>query len=212
MKAQHQNDSECSDPEVVASKAGKHYMWKLIGKYRDEFSPHQSIVLNTDNECVYILGGNGNKNSNLRYDYKTIKTLAAMPAEKTFFSTVYLEGVIYTFGGYDGQNRLDAIERYSIEESDWHMLKVKLKFALSNCACYCPEPDKVVVFGGGFSSGFSPYVEQIDVKTGQWRTLPIMVEGRDLRNKVCFVDEHAYAVGGLNSKAEKFNYRQRQWV
>jgi hypothetical protein len=39
------------------------------------------------------------------------------------------------------------------------MLKVKLKFALSNCACYCPEPDKVVVFGGGFSSGFSPYVE-----------------------------------------------------
>ena len=101
MKAQHQNDSECSDPEVVASKAGKHYMWKLIGKYRDEFSPHQSIVLNTDNECVYILGGNGNKNSNLRYDYKTIKTLAGMPQEKTFFSTVYLEGVIYTFGGYD---------------------------------------------------------------------------------------------------------------
>ena len=39
-----------------------------------------------------------------------------------------------------------------------------------------------------------------------------MVEGRDLRNKVCFIDDHAYAVGGLNSKAEKFNYRQRQWV
>ena len=39
-----------------------------------------------------------------------------------------------------------------------------------------------------------------------------MVEGRDLRNKVCFIDEHAYAVGGLNSKAEKFNYRARQWV
>ena len=32
-----------------------------------------------------------------------------------------------------------------------------------------------------------------------------MNEGRDLRNKVCFVDEYAYAVGGLNSKAEKFD-------
>ena len=68
------------------------------------------------------------------------------------------------------------------------------------------------MFGGGFSSGFSPYVEQIDIKTGQWKTLPIMNEGRDLRNKVCFVDEHAYAVGGLNSKAEKFNHKERKWV
>ena len=36
-----------------------------------------------------------------------------------------------------------------------------------------------------------------------------MAEGRDLRNKVVFIDYHAYAVGGLNSKAEKFNYFKR---
>ena len=40
----------------------------------------------------------------------------------------------------------------------------------------------------------------------------MMNEGRDLRNKVCFVDEHAYAVGGLNSKAEKFNHKDKRWV
>lgn len=68
------------------------------------------------------------------------------------------------------------------------------------------------MFGGGFSSGFSPYVEQIDIKTGQWKTLPIMNEGRDLRNKVCFIDENAYAVGGLNSKAERFNYKDKKWI
>jgi len=39
-----------------------------------------------------------------------------------------------------------------------------------------------------------------------------MNEGRDLRNKVCFVDEHAYAVGGLNSKAEKFNHKDKRWI
>ena len=39
-----------------------------------------------------------------------------------------------------------------------------------------------------------------------------MNEGRDLRNKVCFIDEHAYAVGGLNSKAEKFNFKDKKWV
>lgn len=39
-----------------------------------------------------------------------------------------------------------------------------------------------------------------------------MNEGRDLRNKVCFVDEYAYAVGGLNSKAEKFNHKEKRWI
>jgi hypothetical protein len=39
-----------------------------------------------------------------------------------------------------------------------------------------------------------------------------MTEGRDLRNKVVFIDEYAYAVGGLNSKAEKFNYFKKQWI
>ena len=126
-----------------------------------------------------------------------------------FSATVVNNRFIYTFGGYDGQNRLDAIERYSISEGDWLLLKIKLKLPLSNCACFCPEPDKVVVFGGGFSSGFSPYVEQIDIKTGVWKTLPVMNEGRDLRNKVCFIDDHAYAVGGLNSKAEKFSFKEK---
>lgn len=80
---------------------------------------------------------------------------------------------------------------------------------MSNCACFCPEKNKVVLFGGGFSSGFSPYVEQIDVEISEWKALPIMAEGRDLRNKVVFIDDYAYAVGGLNSKAEKLNYQKR---
>ncbi len=33
-----------------------------------------------------------------------------------------------------------------------------------------------------------------------------MTEGRDLRNKVVYIDDYAYAVGGLNSKAEKYNF------
>ena len=41
--------------------------------------------------------------------------------------------------------------------------------------------------------------------------MPIMAEGRDLRNKVVFSEDYAYAVGGLNSKAEKFNFSRKQW-
>lgn len=38
-----------------------------------------------------------------------------------------------------------------------------------------------------------------------------MSEGRDLRNKVCFVEGYAYAMGGLNSKAERLNYQDKKW-
>jgi hypothetical protein len=41
MKANHQNESDLSDPEAVqAAKNGNPYIWKPVGKYRDEFSPH----------------------------------------------------------------------------------------------------------------------------------------------------------------------------
>lgn len=38
-----------------------------------------------------------------------------------------------------------------------------------------------------------------------------MSEGRDLRNKVCYVEGFAYAMGGLNSKAERLSYSDKKW-
>lgn len=178
---------------------------------------HAAVI---NDSTVYVMGGyDGIQNVFLNCcEYYNIKKdewkyFPSMNISKCAFSaTVVNKKFIYTFGGYDGQNRLDAIERYSFAEGDWALLKIKLKFPLSNCACFCPEPNKVVVFGGGFSSGFSPYMECIDVVTGVWKALPIMAEGRDLRNKVCYIDGHAYAVGGLNSKAEKFNFEKKTWT
>jgi hypothetical protein len=33
-------ESDCSDKEVEAARQGKHYVWRAIGKYKDEFAPH----------------------------------------------------------------------------------------------------------------------------------------------------------------------------
>lgn len=72
--------------------------------------------------------------------------------------------------------------------------------------------NKVVIFGGGFSSGFSHFVEMVDVETGEWKSLPKMREGRDLRNKVVYVDGSAYAIGGLNRKCERLNLMKKRWI
>lgn len=69
-----------------------------------------------------------------------------------------------------------------------------------------------MIFGGGFSSGFSHFVEMIDVKSGEWKSLPKMKEGRDLRNKVVFCDGYAYAIGGLNCKCEKIGISKKRWA
>lgn len=106
IKANHQNESECSDPEAIeAIKNGNPYIWKPVGKFKNEFCGHQSLVYNIDSECIYVMGGNGNKNSNLMFDNKTIKVMASMPMEKTFFATVYFKNKIYTFGGYDAYDK-----------------------------------------------------------------------------------------------------------
>jgi hypothetical protein len=68
------------------------------------------------------MGGNGNKYSNLVYDGKTIKVLAQMPSEKTFFANVYHDGWIYTFGGYDAYDKvqLRTAEYYNIKKDEWY--------------------------------------------------------------------------------------------
>ena len=65
-----------------------------------------------------------------------------------------------------------------------------------SCASFCSEPDKVVVLGG---IEWKNKVEMIDLKTEQWETLPDMNDERDaIRNKVCFIDGHAYIAGGIS--------------
>lgn len=45
-----------------------------------------------------------------------------MPQEKTFFSAVYLNNVIYTFGGYDAYDKvqLNTCEYYDVQKDTWH--------------------------------------------------------------------------------------------
>ena len=106
MKVNHHQESDCSDPDAMdVHKNEKSYQWKAIGRYKEEFSPHQMIIYNTDRDIFYVLGGNGNKSSCLLYDQKNLKKLSNMPQEKTFFAAVYFENIIYTFGGYDAYDK-----------------------------------------------------------------------------------------------------------
>ena len=52
-----------------------------------------------------------------------------------------------------------------------------MRSELAFTSCFCLEPDKIVVLGGHhgggrFGKGCSRSVEQLDVNTGVWKSLP----------------------------------------
>lgn len=75
-----------------------------------------------ESDSWFVLGGQGTRDTNLQYVNRKIKVRAQMPTEKTFFPAVYHRGVIYTFGGYDGYEKvqLNSCEYYDINADKWY--------------------------------------------------------------------------------------------
>ena len=124
-----------------------------------------------------MLGANGNKHSNLMYDHKTIKVMASMPSEKTFFATVYFESMIYTFGGYDAYDKcqLASCEYYDIVKDEWFnselvspngKVEYKLKKERSQASACLFGTDQIFVFGGySKEDGTLDTIERFNIRT-----------------------------------------------
>ena len=104
---------------------------------------------------VYVMGGqDGGKWLNSCEAYDIAKDewsyVKSMEIKKCNFSaTVVNNQFIYTFGGSDDNgDNLASIERYDIAQDEWKVMEFKLNSPNYACACFCPEPNKVVVLGG----------------------------------------------------------------
>ena len=82
-----------------------------------------------------------------------------MPSEKTFFSTVYHDSIIYTFGGYDAYDKLQlkACEYYNIKKDRWYnseyisttgKTEYMLHFDRSQSSACLFDNDTIFIFGG----------------------------------------------------------------
>lgn len=177
---------------------------------------HAAVYLNG---YVYALGGYDGQTSRFLHDCERYSLLSdewspissMNTARCAFSATAVNSRYIFIFGGYDGAQRLSSIEKYDPDEDRWLLVPVALKSPLSNSACFSPKKNAVIVLGGGLSTGFSFHVQQLDVETGLWTNLPMMTEGRDLRNKVAFFENKVYCVGGYNFKAEVLELGREGW-
>ncbi|OMJ93855.1 hypothetical protein SteCoe_3044 [Stentor coeruleus] len=178
---------------------------------------HATVYLNN---FVYTIGGyDGQNNQFLNecekfciYSKEWAPCASMIVARCAFSATSVNNKYIFIFGGYDGTQRLASIERFNPELDSWSMINTTLRFQLSNCGCFSPYINKVIVLGGGFSSGFSHAVEMLDIESLEWTSLSFMSEGRDLRNKITYFNGDAFCVGGYNFRAEKFQVEDDKWI
>lgn len=77
---QRQMETDLSmDPPKQQGALPSTYKWKLTGKYKNDFPAHFTLVFLSDELGYYVLGGNGNVNTCMHFDYKTLKVRAQMP-------------------------------------------------------------------------------------------------------------------------------------
>jgi len=178
---------------------------------------HALVRLKT---LIYAIGGYNAKNKTFlksceRYEVKDDKWTAISPliTQRCAFAATALNGnKIAVCGGYDGKKRLDSIEIYEPDIDTWKISNVKLPLPLSNLAAFNPYRDRVVILGGGFSSGFYTAVQMLNLKTGEILKYEGISYGKDLRNKVIFIDNVAYAFGGNNYSGEKLLLDNNKWI
>ncbi len=188
-----------------------------VAKMREPRKEHALVRLGTD---IYVIGGyNGKSKTFLRtcerfnmHDNRWLP-IASLNTQRCAFAATSLNGEkLAVCGGYDGKKRLDTIELYDPREEEWKLLETKLPLPLSNLAAFNPFRDRVVILGGGLSTGFYTSVQMMNMKTGELSTLAPINYGKDLRNKVIFTNNAAYAFGGSNYSAEKLLIENNKWV
>ena len=106
---------------------------RLVNNPSVPLPPHRSVCLGAS--TLYLCGGdypNGRPSSEVwKYEQKldTWIQLSDMLTPRSELGLALIDGYLYACGGWNGEVRLNSIERYSIAENKWTNVGV------SGCVC-----------------------------------------------------------------------------
>jgi hypothetical protein len=141
--------------------------WRLIGKYKYDFPSHFAIVYVDEKNGYFLMGGIGN--SCLQYANRNIQQRARMNVEKSFYPVVHLNGILYTFGGYDNYEKLQLkdCQYFDINKNEWFNNEgVGLNEARSQGSACIFDDETIYIFGGyNKEIGTLASIEKYEIKT-----------------------------------------------
>ncbi|CAD8161521.1 unnamed protein product [Paramecium pentaurelia] len=169
---------------------------------------------------VYAIGGYDGTTKQMlscceKYSLVTDEWKMIDPLQKqkcAFAAATALNKYIYVFGGFDGRDRQNTIERYSVKDNQWKVLELKFKQGFSNAAALSQDDNQILILGGGSNQGFTNSLQVFDPINQTIKIISMMTEGRDLRNKLIIYNNDLYACGGNSNSIEKFQITQQVWT
>eukprot|EP00826_Nyctotherus_ovalis_P046855 TRINITY_DN5331_c0_g1_i4.p1 TRINITY_DN5331_c0_g1~~TRINITY_DN5331_c0_g1_i4.p1 ORF type:complete len:571 (-),score=170.12 TRINITY_DN5331_c0_g1_i4:162-1874(-) len=122
--------------------------WKIIGKYKNEFSAHFTLVF-AELHGYFLLGPNI-IGTCIQYKDRKLTAKQNMLQEKCFFCGIYLKERIYIFGGYDiiEKQQLKICEIYDVKKNHWIANPKSLNQARSQAAICIMDKNTIYIFGG----------------------------------------------------------------
>jgi N-acetylneuraminic acid mutarotase len=124
--------------------------WKLIGKYKSEFSSHFQIVYIDDDNGHFLIGGTDSNNT-FQYRDGQICKKNSLNIDRSFMTCVLFNGNILAIGGYEynEKNQIPSIEVYDLENDKWSLnVYEDLRVARSQANALVFNSSTLFIFGG----------------------------------------------------------------
>lgn len=197
---------------TAAFAATKMPDWQTVTPVNTCTARHETTAVTVD-DTLYLIGGRG-KRPVEAYDPKTnrwsqMKTPA--PMDFHHFNAVAVGRKIAVLGALIGdfpkEQSVPHLWWYDTTGDKWEK-GVKIPEARRRGAAGCVVHEgKMYLVGGntnGHWNGFVPWLDSLDLKTGQWTILPDAPHARD-HFQAGLVDGKIYAAGGRRTHAEEKN-------
>ena len=193
----------CTSVDIAAKSTAINEMtWQTVNTKGNLVARHEAGLVGF-NDKLYLLGGRRINPVNV-FDTKTATwtTKSASPLEIHHFQPVVFENKIYIIGAmtgrYPGEVPLKNIMIYNPSTDTWSEGDEIPEHRRRGGAGVVVYNNKIYLVGGitdGHRTGTVSWFDEYDPKTGQWRVLKDMPNGRD-HFQAAVVDNKLYAAGG----------------
>lgn len=182
--------------------------WKQVACQDHPQKRHENGMVEVNGK-IYLLGGRGERRVDM-YDPATNKWLPkAKPSlEMHHFQAVAYKHEIYILGGFTGgfphEQPLTHIQIYDTKKDQWRQGPKIPQDRLRGAAGVQVYKDKIYVVCGiqdGHWDGHVAWLDEFDLKTGQWRKLADAPRPRD-HFQVSVHEGKLYVAGGRRSSAK----------
>jgi N-acetylneuraminic acid mutarotase len=186
--------------------------WQTVVPENECTARHETTAVTVD-DVIYLIGGRGKKPVEA-YDPKTnrwTKKEAEAPMELHHFSAVAVGKKIAVFGaltgGFPKEQPVPNLWWYDPAEDSWakgHEIPEDRRRGTAGSVLHGDKLYLVCGNTNGHWNGFVPWLDSLDLKTGEWTRLPDAPHARD-HFQAGIVDGKIYAAGGRRTHTEEDN-------